>query len=329
MTVLVTGGSGLVGSHVIEALHSRGERVRALVRTPSRAAVERLGAEAVVGDVTDPAAWRRAAQGVRGIVHAAALVQRRATWQDHVAVNVGGTRLAVAAAHAAGARLVHISSVSVYGGSAAYRPEHERRTEEYPFQQIPEHDFYARTKRMAEEVVRDSAAEDGSFSAVALRPNVIYGERDRLFTPRVIGAVRRGFVPRIGPGTNHLSCVYVGHVATAAAAALDTPVEGFRAYNVTHDAPPALTLREFLEAFGEALGSRLRAIPVPAGLARIVMGLWTDPRLARAAVSFISGENPYVDDRARAELGWQPGLGTAEAVRRTAHWFLENETPGR
>jgi nucleoside-diphosphate-sugar epimerase len=261
-------------------------------------------------------------------VHAAALVQRRATWQDHVEVNVGGTRLAVAAAHAAGARLVHISSVSVYGGSAAYRPERERRTEEYPFHRIPERDFYARTKRMAEEVVRDSA-EDGSFSAVALRPNVIYGERDRLFTPRVIRAVRRGFVPRIGPGTNHLSCVYAGHVATAAAAALDTPVEGFRAYNVTHDAPPALTLREFLEAFGEALGSRLRAIPVPAGLARIVMGLWTNPRLARAAVAFISGENPYVDDRARVELGWQPGLGTAEAVRRTAHWFLENETPGR
>jgi nucleoside-diphosphate-sugar epimerase len=326
--VLVTGGSGLVGSHVIEALRSKGERVRALVRLPSRAAVERLGAEAVVGDVTDPAAWRRAARGVRGIVHAAALVQQRATWEDHVAVNVGGTRLAAAAAHAEGAPLVHISSVSVYGGSAAYRPERERRTEEYPFRRIPESDFYARTKRMAEEVVRDSA-EDGSFSAVALRPNVIYGERDRLFTPRVIRAVRRGFVPRIGPGTNHLSCVYAGHVATAAAAALDTPVAGFRAYNVTHDAPPALTLREFLEAFADALGSRLRSIPIPAGLARIVMGLWTAPRLARAAVAFVSGENPYVDDRARTELGWQPRLGTAEAVCLTARWFLENETPGR
>src|SRR3989449_5307938 len=56
MSVLVTGASGLVGSHVVEALVARGEPVRALVRPASRAAVLRLGAEAVTGDVTDPAA---------------------------------------------------------------------------------------------------------------------------------------------------------------------------------------------------------------------------------------------------------------------------------
>src|SRR3989442_13094434 len=120
MTVLVTGASGLVGSHVVEALVARGERVRALVRPASRAAAAPLGAEAVAGDVTDPAVWQRAAHGVRAIVHAAAIVQRRASWERYVAVNVEGTRLAVAAARAARARLVHISSVAVYGGSAAY-----------------------------------------------------------------------------------------------------------------------------------------------------------------------------------------------------------------
>src|SRR5207248_3226493 len=83
---------------------------RALVRPASRAAVLRLGADAVVGDVTDPAAWRAAARGVRAIVHAAAIVQRRASWEQYVAVNVEATRLAVAAARAERARLVHISS---------------------------------------------------------------------------------------------------------------------------------------------------------------------------------------------------------------------------
>src|SRR5256885_10984998 len=77
MTVLVTGASGLVGSHVVEALVARGETVRALVRPASRAAALRLGAEAVAGDVTDPAVWQRAAHGVRALVHAAAIVQRR------------------------------------------------------------------------------------------------------------------------------------------------------------------------------------------------------------------------------------------------------------
>src|SRR2546421_187520 len=127
MSVLVTGASGLVGSHVVEALVARGEPVRALVRPASRAAVLPLGAEAVTGDVTDPAAWQAAARGVRAIVHAAAIVQRRASWEQYVAVNVDGTRLAVNAARTAGARLIHISSVAGDAGSAAHPPTPPRR----------------------------------------------------------------------------------------------------------------------------------------------------------------------------------------------------------
>src|SRR5947199_9550216 len=177
MTVLVTGGSGLVGSHVIEALRARGEPGRGLVGRASRAVIERLGAEAVPGDVRDAAVWHAAVQGVRGLVHAAALLQQRASWQEYEAVNVDGTRRAALAARTAGARLVHISSVAVYGGLANYRPESERRTEDFPFAPIPEHDFYARSQRLAETGLRE-AAEDG-LHAVALRPNVIYRERDR------------------------------------------------------------------------------------------------------------------------------------------------------
>src|SRR2546429_9775945 len=154
MTVLVTGASGIGGSHVVGALVARGETGRALVRPSSRAAAEPLGAEAVAGDVTDPAVWQRAAHGVRAIVHAAAIVQRRASWERYVAVNVEGTRLAAAAARAARVRLVHISSVAVYGGSAAYPPTPERRGAEFPFQPHPPPPAYAPTHRTAHERVR-------------------------------------------------------------------------------------------------------------------------------------------------------------------------------
>ncbi len=322
MTVLVTGASGLVGSHVVEALRVGGELVRALVRPASRAAVERLGAEAILGDVTDPAAWR-AADGVRGIVHAAAIVQRRATWEQYVAVNVDATRLAARAARAAGARLVHISSVAVYGGSAAYPAQSERRTEDCPFRPIAAHDFYARTKRMAEDVVRNAG-----LAAAVIRPTVVYGERDRLFTPRVVRALRLPFALQIGPGTNRLSCVYAGNVATAVVAALGAPLAEFRAYNVTSDAPPALSQREFFAAFAAALGRPIRPIRIPLPLAPLVLGLFTARRLARAGATFLAGENPYVDDRARAELGWRAATPAREAIGRTARWFLENEKPG-
>src|SRR5205823_128613 len=222
MTVLVTGASGLVGSHVVEALVSRGEGVRALVRPASRDAV--------------------------------------------------------------GSRLVHIASVAVYGGSAAYPTTRECRSEDYAFQPIPDSDFYGRTKRMAEAVVRE-AGQRREVDAVALRPTVIYGERDRLFTPRVIRILRLPLVPRIGAGTNRLACVYAGNVAAAALAALAAPERGFRAYNVTSDGPPVLSQREFFAAFAAALGRRYRPLPIPAPLAATVAGLLTAHRLARAAVS--------------------------------------------
>lgn len=317
MTTLVTGGSGLVGSHVIEALRARGEPVRALVRKEqARGVVLALGAEPVIGDVTDEESWRRASAGVDGIVHAAALVQTRSPFAEYQRVNVGGTRLAVEAARRANARLVHISSVAAYGGSSDYRPGVEHRDEDYPFSPIPEHDFYARSKRESEEVVR-RAADARGLSVIAIRPNVIYGERDRLFTPQLLKFAKLGFLPAIGPGTNHLSCVYAGNVASATLAALDRVKPGFRAYNVTGDKPPVLTEREFMAAFGAALGRRLRRPRLPALPFVIGMSIVQGPRLARAAHSFVTGENPYVWDRIRRELGWEPPFGTVEAVARS------------
>ncbi len=337
MTVLVTGGNGLVGSHVIEALRARGDAVRALVRDAggraSRGAAARLGAEVVVGDVTDPDAWRRASDGVDGIVHAAALVAQRATLQEYLRVNVEGTRLAARAARAVGARLVHISSVAVYGRPARAAPAPV--TEELSFQPLAEQDFYARSKRMAEEVLREEVLR-GGLAAAAVRPNVVYGERDRLFTPRVVALVRRGILPLVGPGTNHLSCVYAGNVAAAVVAALHAPprAAGFRAYNTTRDAPPALTQREYLAAFATAFGVRPVLLPVPIPLARLGAAAWSAglrlvrpfryAGLGRSAVAFATGENPFAADRAVTELGWQPPYSTRDAIARTARWFLRD-----
>jgi len=309
MTVLVTGGRGLVGSHVIEALRAAGEEVRVFE-----------------GDVTDPEAWRRAAMGISAMFHAAAKVAQSLPFAEYERINVGGTQLAVETARATGARLVHMSSASVYGRSGAFAAGRGAVDEAFPFQPIPEHDFYARTKRMAEELVRDSG-----LPAIAIRSNVIYGERDRLFTPRVISAVRMGIFPLIGPGTNHLSCVYVGNVASAIVAALEARPSEFRAYNVTADAPPALTQREFIAAFADALGVRLFRVPTPAFLAHLGARLWArwrrfrDPvrysGLGGAAVSFIVGENPYTAARVQRELGWTPPFDTGAAIRRSAAAF--------
>lgn len=327
MTVLVTGGSGLVGSHVIEALRRVGKPVRALVRPGSEPLVQALGAEALTGDVADAETWRRAARGgLSGLVHAAATVGPGSAAHTYD-VNVAGTRLAVAAARATGAHLVHVSSVSVYSGAADYRPFAERRTEDTPFQPIDPGDHYARSKREAEQVVRE-AAEAGGIGATAIRPVVIYGERDRLFAPKVYRSIRARVFPLVGPGTNHLPCVYAGNVASAIVAALDRRRAGFRAYNVTRDAPPALTLREFLQAWADAAGVRIRIVRLPLAVARWTLGIWSGPRLARAALSFMTGDDPYVTARAEVELGWQPAVDARFGIARTVRWLRRNEKPG-
>ena len=316
MTVLVTGGSGLVGSHVIAALRAAGRTVRALVRAPAAPMVTALGAEPLVGDVTDSDAWRRAVDGVRGIVHAAALVQARSSLSEYERVNVGGTRLAVAAARTTGATLVHVSSVAVYGGSGLYGTAPERRDETYPFRELDPRDMYAITKRASESLVR-AAAADGGLTAVALRPNVIYGERDRLVTPLILKAVRLGWAPAVGTGANHLSSVYAGNVASAVVAALDGARPGFRAYNVTNDAAPVLSEREFIAAFATALGTRVRRVRIPRFVWQSALSVLRGPRLGRASLAFFTGENPYVSDLIKSELSWQPPFSTPDAVRRT------------
>lgn len=332
MTILVTGAAGLVGTHVLAALRARGERPRALVREHSRAGVEAFGAEAVIGDVTDAISWRRAAAGVRAIVHCAALVVTRASLDEYTRVNVGGTRLAIEAAQRAGARLVHVSSVAVYGRTAVYDASGVR--EDYPFQPLPAGDFYARSKRAAELLVRDGAA-DGTLAATALRPNVIYGERDRLFTGRLLRTLRRPFVPQIGHGRNHLSCVYAGNVASAIVAVLTAPAQpGFRAYNVTCDAEPRLAQREFFEAFARASGVHPRFVPVPLWLVRGGIAAWTTVQrairpgryagLGNSAMSFILGENPFSIASITRDLGWTPPFDTATAILRS----VQNKSPG-
>jgi len=335
VTVLVTGASGLVGTHVLDALRARGERPRALVREHSVATVETFGAEPVVGDVTDVITWQRASQGVRAIIHAAALVASHDSFEEFTRVNVGGTRLALDAARRTGARLIHVSTVAVYGRAAVYKAGDQGVTEDYPFQPLPAKDFYARTKRAAEQVVQQEAAR-GGLSVTAIRPNVIYGERDKLFTQRVVANLRRGFLPQIGPGTNHLSCVYAGNVASAILAALDAPAKpGFRAYNVTRDAPPLLTQRELFAAFAEALGLRPRRVRIPVPLIRMGLTAWSVlmrlvmpdrySALGNAAMSFILGENPYPIERIRSELGWTPPFDQRTAIRRSV---AQTKSPG-
>ena len=130
-TCLVTGGSGLLGSHIAERLIARRDRVRAVVRPGSaRGFLEDLGAEIVTGDLTDPACCEEALRGVDFVYHAAAKVGDWGPWSEFQSGCVDATANVASAAKNEGIkRFVHISSTSAYGHPSEGGPAIEESAE--------------------------------------------------------------------------------------------------------------------------------------------------------------------------------------------------------
>lgn len=326
MRVFVTGATGLVGSHLVERLRGRGDEVIALVRASSDVAFLRgLGVEFVEGDLADPQErLARAMDGCDTVVHAAALIYGEHTPEAYARVNVEGTERVLRAAGAAGARrAVHVSSVAVYGVVA--RPVGEDAWLAHP---VAAGNVYARSKRDAERAAWRVHGE-GVVAVTTVRPGVVYGERDRLFTPILMRVLRLPLLPLPGGGGTTLPVVYAGNVAAGIMAALDREEAAGRAYALSGD--DGLTARLLLERLGTAAGRRPRLVPVPgwpvraAGalgdMLRPVLPAVASTGLKRAAWLALH-DNPYETARARAELDWSAAqLPAAEALRRTGAWW--------
>jgi nucleoside-diphosphate-sugar epimerase len=323
-TALVTGATGLVGSHVVERLRRDGWRVRALVRDPARAAwLERSGAELVTGDTLNASTLLPAVQGCETVFHTAAAVTTDGGWEAFRRPNIEGTRNVVEATAGVGARLVHVSSVAVYGARARYAAAGGRTSEDTPLAPLREHAWYARSKRESEHLVLDAHAR-GRLWATAVRPDVIYGERDRQFVPRVARLLRFGVAPVIGGGRTTLAVVHAANVADGMVRAAVHDAAGGRTYNLTNDHD--VTVAEFFRLAGEGLGQRLRAVSIPAVAARAVVGvaaLVAPARLRsslRQSVDFLTRDNPFTSERARRELGWEPTVHPQDGVPAAFRW---------
>lgn len=334
---LVTGATGLVGSHVVERLTTHQWDVRALVRDPRASAwAGDLGVtDFVRGDVLDAAGFAAAAKGVDAIFHtAAAITPAAGDWESYRRVNVDGTEAAIAAARASGARLLQVSSVAVYGPTARYQEGGAKTVESLPLAPLPQRAFYARSKRESEELVLAAHAR-GEIWATAIRPDVIYGRRDRQFVPRIARLLRRAhFFPLPGGGKNTLAIIHASSVADAAFRAVTTDAAGGKAYNVANEDP--VTLREFIRLAAYGLDATVVRLPIP--LALLSGGLAATKRIVRwlhlpgaaalqhATLGFVARDNPFSSERAQRELGWTPVVSPREAVPDAFNWWVRHNT---
>lgn len=325
---LVTGATGLVGSHVVDQLLAQGWTVRALVRHPAPELAAR-GVDLAVGDVLDAGAFAHAANGSDVLFHTAAVVTSRAGWEAFRRPNVDGTRNAIAAAAQSGARLLHLSSVAVY--SRRYDRSSEKVHEDAPREPLPERAYYARSKRESEDMVFDAHAR-GIVWATAVRPCVIYGTRDRQFVPRIARALRYGIAPVIGGGDTTLPIVGAANVAQGAILAAAHDGAGGRAYNLANDFD--VTLRDLYRFAGEGLGRRIRVIPIPRGVAMAVFRSWhklghilggASRVVPSGAIDMITRDNPFTSRRARDELGWIPNVRPEEGLVGAFRWWRDHQ----
>jgi nucleoside-diphosphate-sugar epimerase len=323
MTVLVTGGAGFLGSHLVELLLEAGESPRVLVR-PGDDVTALTGCDVDIhrGDLADPAALASATCGVDRVLHCAARTGPWGPADEYERVNVRGLETLVRTALAAGARhIVHVSSITVHGNDVRGAAD-----ETAPLREEP--NPYSRSKvageRLLQRMVRDEAAP-----VTIVRPGWIYGPGDRASFARLAEMVATGRMVVVGDGSNRLPLIYVRDVARGIVLAAEAERALGRSYLLVNDEP--VTQRDFLDAIAAELGvpAPRRRLPyrlaLTAGATAEALGRLArrrePPPVMRYGLQLLGGENRFVITRAREELGFAPLVDLAEGVRRTVAWY--------
>ncbi len=310
-SVLLTGATGFLGSHIAEALVASGHRVRCTVRNTSDTRwIDSLEVELVELDLGATAGLEPSLADVETVIHCGGLTRARSE-AEFMSVNAAGTERLVRAAASSGVeRFVLISSLAARGPDGMDGPISP----------------YGRSKAAGE---RSLAEHGGNMKSVTIRPGGVYGPRDSDLLP-LFDLARRGWivVPR---SEAPLQPVYVGDVVSAVVAAIDSdPSET--------PLPVAAESRHGWPAMAQALslavGRRGRVIRLPAGV------FWTAGLLSEFGAK-ITRSHPSLDRRRardisvhawtcdldqtqRALPGWSPTVSIEEGLNRTAAWYRDH-----
>jgi nucleoside-diphosphate-sugar epimerase len=325
MRVLITGGTGFIGSRLALRYLRDGYSVRVLgqennpTEGANRRAIEREGAEVVLGSVTQFELVKDLADDVDIMFHLAAAQHEMNVPDQHFReVNVAGTRNVLeAGASAAVKRIVHGSTIGVYG--AAEGPIDET-TECRP------DNIYGKTKLEGERLALSFV---GKVPVVAIRIPEAYGAGDRRLL-KLFKAIDRGTFFVIGSGKNLHHPIFIDDLVDGLRSAATVP--GAVGEIILLAGKDAVTTTEMVTAVAHALGKkspRLRAPMFPFAAAATTMEfvlrpLGVQPPLHRRRLDFFRKSFTLSPEKARDLLHFSPSVGFAEGARRTAVWYRES-----
>jgi uncharacterized protein YbjT (DUF2867 family) len=284
--VVVFGGSGFVGRHVVRALAKRGYRIRVACRRPDLAGhLQPLGNVGQIHSVQANvrARWSvdRAVQGADHVVNLVAILHESGR-QRFSSVHEFGARAIAEAARSVGAGLTQISALGA-------DPDSESE--------------YARTKALGEKAVLETVSD-----AVILRPSIIFGPEDAFFNRFANMARFSPVLPLIGGGQSKFQPVYVGDVAEAVARSVDGKIDG-QIYEL--GGPQVLTFKQCMEELLEIIERKRLLVPVPWWLANIqasILGLLPNPLLTKDQVMQLREHNIVSEAAVKANRTFA-GLG--------------------
>lgn len=337
--LLVTGATGLVGSHVCQRARELGIKTRALVRESSdKTLLGEWDVELIYGDLNDVEALSQAARGATALVHCAAKVGDWGPIDGYRRVNVDGTRALLEAVEKAGTlkRAVHVSSLGVYQAR-----DHHGTDETEPVS-LSGIDGYTLTKAESEQLVR-SYIDNNKFPATILRPGFIYGPRDRTVLPRITERLHIGGFKFLGTGNTLLNNTYVGNLVDAVFLALEKDEHIGEVFNITDG--KLVTKREFISSIASLAGYPIPEKNVPLFVAKslaVQMEFWQRlydrwcpfdwywlpeknkaPLLNNARIKFLGLNLDFSIDKAKQKLGYEPKVQFETGMQLAIGWCRE------
>lgn len=327
MNVLITGGTGFIGSRLALRCLQRGDQVRVLAQentgaeSENRTEIEAEGAEVVLKSVTAVEPDSPLLRNVDVVFHLAA-IQHEMDIPDSVfrEVNVGGTRRLLEAAAGEAHHVVHGSTIGVYGDPSGIVDDD---TEPDP------DNIYGVTKLEGERLALEYSSAN-RVPVTAIRIPETYGPGDRRLL-KLFRGIDRGTFPIIGSGENLHHLIFVEDLVDGLLCAAEAPEASGDVYLLA--GKEAVTTNEMVDTVAEVLNTeppkwRLPLAPFTVLATVLEWGLrplGIQPPLHRRRLDFFRKSFTLSATEAESELGFQPTVDFEEGARRTAQWYRDRE----
>lgn len=322
MRVLVTGGTGFLGQHLVQRLLADGAWVCVLTRSSAKAErLAALGAEPVVGEITDHRALRVALRGAERVYHLAGrLLVPGVPTREYHRTHVEGTRTLLACCREQPGleRFVHVSTTGVLGATGDQPAD-----ENTPYAPT---NAYEHTKMEAELLVHEALQQD--FPAVLVRPGLVYGPGD-LHLLGFFQAIQRGLFRPIGNRPVWLHPIYIADMTEALLRCGEHPQAIGECFHIA--GPQPVTVATLAATIAAALGRRPPRGTIPLSAARAVaaVGEMLPSRLkrflplTRSRVDFLTHNRVYDVTKAQRLLDFAAATDLPVGIARTVTWYRQ------